>query len=278
MPATTAAPAATATTATTTAAAAATAAPAPLEGDADLAAIGSVLADRARCRILLALADGRALPASMLADEAGVAASTASSHLGRLVDAGLVTVAARGRYRYYSLAGPQVGELIETVGRLAPSEPVRSLRQGTRAHALRRARSCYDHLAGRLGVAVTGGLIICGALSERPGTPGPMVGHGSRAGAADQPGFTFTERGSDLFDQIGATLEAGSWVRCCVDWTEQRHHMAGLHGRTLLDRLVTLNWVKRAARGRAITLTEGGAAGLSGWIGLDPGELQDAGR
>jgi hypothetical protein len=233
----------------------------------------------------------------MLAEEAGVAASTASSHLGRLVDAGLVTVTASGRYRYYSLAGPQVGELIETVARLSPCEPVRSLRQGTRAHALRRARSCYDHLAGRLGVAVTGGLVASGALAARPALPGrpgrptpparpatpgppegPMVGHGSAAGASDQPGFTSTEKGTDLFEQIGATLEAGSWVRCCVDWTEQRPHVAGVHGRTLLDRLVKLSWVERAARGRAVTLTEGGAAGLSDWIGLDLSELEAAGR
>jgi DNA-binding transcriptional ArsR family regulator len=165
------------------------------QGDADLAAIGSLVADRARCRILLALADGRALPASVLASEAGVAASTASSHLGRLVDAGFVTVAARGRYRYYRLAGPEVAALIEDVGRLAPSEPVRSLRQGTRAHALRRARTCYDHLAGRLGVAVTEGLVRCGAMAARPDAgDGLRVGHGSAAGASDQAGYTFGEK------------------------------------------------------------------------------------
>src|SRR5436309_11961186 len=114
-----------------------------MAGDTDLAALGAVLAERARSRILLALGDGRALPASVLASEAGVAASTASGHLARLVDAGLLAVEPDGRHRYYRLAGPEVGRLIETLARVAPAAPVRSLREGTRAHALRRARTCY---------------------------------------------------------------------------------------------------------------------------------------
>ncbi|MDT4988531.1 MAG: hypothetical protein QOI74_2625, partial [Micromonosporaceae bacterium] len=121
-------------------------------GDADLAAVASLVAEPARARILLALGDGRCLPASVLAAEAGVAPSTASSHLAQLVDGGLLTVAPNGRYRYYRLAGPQVGRLIETLAGLAPTRPVRSLRDGTRAAALRRGRTCYDHLAGKLGV------------------------------------------------------------------------------------------------------------------------------
>src|ERR1700761_6870249 len=99
--------------------------------DTDLAAVGSVLSDPARCRVLLALGDGRSLCASVLASEAGVSASTASSHLARLADAGLITATTRGRFRYFSLAGPHVSELIETVARFAPAQPVRSLRQGT---------------------------------------------------------------------------------------------------------------------------------------------------
>jgi len=106
----------------------------PTPGDADLATLGAVLAEPARARILLALGDGRALPASVLAAEAGVAPSTASTHLARLLDAGLLTVSPQGRHRYYALAGPHVGELIEVLARLAPHAPVRSLRDGTRAH------------------------------------------------------------------------------------------------------------------------------------------------
>ena len=128
-------------------------------GDVDLAAIGAVLAEPARARILLALGDGRALPASVLASEAGVAPSTASAHLGRLVEAGLLRAHPQGRHRYYRLAGPEVGELIEALARVSPAAPVHSLRQGTRAEALRAARTCYDHLAGRLGVAVFAALL-----------------------------------------------------------------------------------------------------------------------
>src|ERR1700754_4488034 len=122
------------------------------EGDTDIAEVGALVADPGRCRILLALDDGRALPASRLAAEAGVSPATASSHLGKLVAAAFLTVEARGRYRYYRLKGPAVGALIEALQQLAPFTPVRSLRQANRSQALRRARTCYDHLAGRLGV------------------------------------------------------------------------------------------------------------------------------
>jgi DNA-binding transcriptional ArsR family regulator len=128
-------------------------------GDADLSVVGAVLADRSRCEILLALADGRALPAGVLAGEAGVSAGTASSHLNKLCAAGMLEVFRTGRYRYYRLAGDEVGQLIETVARLAPAQPIRSLREGTRAHAIRLARCCYNHIAGRLGVAITAALI-----------------------------------------------------------------------------------------------------------------------
>src|SRR3954468_21313665 len=140
-----------------------------ISSDADLAALGSVLGGRARARMLLALGDGRALPAGVLASEAGGAASTASQHLGRVVDAGAVAVLPQGRRRYYRLAGPQVAELIETLARVAPTAPVRSLREGTRAHAIRTARTCYDHLAGRLGVAVMQALIAEGAIAGGDG-------------------------------------------------------------------------------------------------------------
>src|SRR3954452_19281083 len=149
--------------------------PETLRGDADIAALGSVLAEPARARMLLALGDGRALAASVLANEAGVAASTASRHLSRLVEAGLIDVLPQGRHRYYRLAGPQVGELLEVLARVAPTAPVRSLRQGTQAEALRTARTCYDHLAGRLGVAIFGALLHAGHVTGGDGTHDPLA-------------------------------------------------------------------------------------------------------
>jgi DNA-binding transcriptional ArsR family regulator len=138
-------------------------------GDADIAAIGALVADPARCRTLLALDDGRALPASGLAAEAGVSPATASSHLRKPADAGLLAVEAHGRHRYYRLSGPAVGNLIEVLQQLAPAQPIRSLRQGTRANALREARTCYDHPAGRLGVTLMGAMLKRGYLEDGDG-------------------------------------------------------------------------------------------------------------
>src|SRR2546423_1175928 len=128
-------------------------------GDVDLAMVGALIAEPSRARIVLALFDGRALPASVLASEAGVAPSTASEHLSRLVDGGFVRVEQHGRHRYYRLHGAEIAEFLESVARLAPAAPVRSLRDHTRQAALRRARTCYDHLAGRLGVELLQGLL-----------------------------------------------------------------------------------------------------------------------
>ncbi len=140
-----------------------------MRGDAHIAAVGSLVADPGRARILLALGDGLALPATVLADEASVAASTASSHLAKLVDGGLLTVERHGRHRYFRLAGPHVAELIETLARVAPATPVRSLRQGNRAEAVRSARTCYDHLAGVLGAELMSAMLEQGLLAGGDG-------------------------------------------------------------------------------------------------------------
>ena len=206
-------------------------------GDADLAAVGSVLADPARAKVLLALADGRSLPASMLAAEAGVAASTASHHLARLTAAGLIDVTSRGRYRYYALAGPHVGALIEAIARVAPPQPVTSLRQGTRAHAMRYARRCYDHLAGRLGVALADALSSSGALVD------------------GDAGLSVSADGAELLIGIGVRARPGERVRGCVDWTEQRPHLAGPLGRTLLAHLLADEWLTTSRNHRAVRLT-----------------------
>src|SRR5262249_31125822 len=129
----------------------------------------ALLADRTRARILLALMDGRALPASLLAAEAGVASSTASEHLGKLVDGGLVTVHPQGRHRYFRLRDAQVAGVVQSLSRLAPPTQVRSLKQGNRLSMLRRARTCYDHLAGQLGVSLFAGLLERGAITGGDG-------------------------------------------------------------------------------------------------------------
>ena len=226
-------------------------------GDADIAALGAVFAEPARARILLALGDGRALAASVLAGEAGVAASTASGHLGKLVDAGLLEVLPQGRHRYYRLAGPHVGELLEALARVAPAGPVRSLRQGTQAEALRTARTCYDHLAGRLGVAVFGALLDAGHVTGGDGTHDPVAAHEDRLSAPGRDlDYRLTPSGRAKLTDLGVELPESDALRYCVDWSEQRHHMSGATGRALAARLLELRWIRRADRGRAVFVTD----------------------
>jgi DNA-binding transcriptional ArsR family regulator len=243
-----------------------------VSGDVDLAAVGGLLADRGRCRMLLALNDGRALPATRLADEAGVATATASSHLRKLTEAGLLAVEPHGRYRYYRLAGPHVGQLIETVGRLAPATPIRSLRQHTRARALREARTCYDHVAGRLGVALMEALLGRGYVSGGDGTFEPELAvddHLSAAGA--DVDYQLTDDGRRFVADFGLSLPPRRrTVGYCVDWTEQRHHVAGGLGRGLCDRLLELKWVRRTDATRALDITPSGRRGLADTFGIDP--------
>ena len=222
-----------------------------MDGDANLAAVGALLAEPARARVLLALGDGRSLAASALAAEAGVTASTASHHLGRLVEAGLITAVTRGRHRYFALAGPQVADLIEAAARVAPAQPVRSLREGTRAHAVRYARSCYDHLAGRLGVAISEALEEQGAIVLNDGA-----------------GYQVTADGAVTLAAVGIEARSGELSRCCLDWTEQRHHLAGGLGREVLARLLDLGWVTRVERTRALRVTDAGRAGIPRRLGV----------
>lgn len=223
--------------------------------------------------MLLALADGRALPAGTLADEAGVRPSTASAHLARLLDGGLVTVLPQGRHRYYRLAGPQVGRMIESMAEVAPPAPVRSLREGTRAHALRSARTCYDHLAGRLGVELFAALLRAGWVR---GGNGAHSLNGDGADLLAAPGhdvdYRLTEVGHRGLGQLGVALAPlpadGLGLRYCVDWTEQRHHLSGPVGAALAARLLDAGWLRRARRGRAIQVTGVGARGLREALGL----------
>jgi DNA-binding transcriptional ArsR family regulator len=243
-------------------------------GDADLAAVGRLLAEPARTRMLLALDDGRALPASMLAAEAGVAPSTASEHLAYLVESGFLRVEPQGRHRYYRLAGPQIGALIEAVAAVAPPQPVRSLRQGTRAAALRAARTCYDHLAGRLGVAIFDSLVRGRYVIGGDGVH-HLDGRGRDrlATSGRDLNYQLTARGCDLMEEVGVELPVGSDgavpLRYCVDWTEQRHHLSGVVGRALAARLFARGWLVRADRSRAVHLTDAGRSGLSRWLGID---------
>jgi DNA-binding transcriptional ArsR family regulator len=246
-----------------------------MRGDADIAKIGALVADPARARILLALGDGRSLPASVLADEAGVAASTASAHLGKLVDGGLLTVKSHGRHRYFALAGPQVAELMEALARLAPAAPVRSLRQGTQAQAVRAARTCYDHLAGMLGAGLMTAMIEDDLLAGGDGSFHHTADGLDRLSApGSDVDYRLTERGVMKLDAFGIDFDALAakprpLVRYCVDWSEQRHHLAGSLGAAIAERMFELGWVGRRRNTRAVQLSDEGRDGLRETFGLE---------
>jgi DNA-binding transcriptional ArsR family regulator len=258
-----------------------------MDGDADIAAIGAALADPGRCRVLTALSDGRALPASVLAAEAGVAPSTASEHLARLTRAGLVCVERRGRHRYFRLAGPDVADLLEALARVAPPAPIRSLTDGTRARAVRAARTCYDHLAGRLGVATMDAMIergwLCAETVTRPRTTSRIGSNRSRVVDAPSPpperisGLALTEAGAGFLEGLGVDLDhlnpRRPAIRSCVDWSEQRPHLAGAVGAALTGRLLDLGWIRRAEHSRAVLVTDAGREGFAGAFGVRVDEL-----
>ena len=228
--------------------------PAPTAGGGrDLAAIGALVSDPARCRILLALGDGLALSASGLAAEAGVSPATASSHLRKLTDAGLLAVEIEGRRRNYRLAGPEVAALIEAVERLAPAAPVRSLRQSQQVRSWREARVCYDHVAGRLGVTIMHAMLEQRFLEPVDGAAGT-----SAAGVR----YAATPDGTAFLEELGVDLPPGRRpVRYHSDSTEEGPHLSGVLGRALLARFVDLGWVRRQKRQR-LEITPDGVTGL----------------
>jgi DNA-binding transcriptional ArsR family regulator len=232
-----------------------------MEPDADLAAIGRLIGDPNRSRILQALMGGSPQSGSALAEMAGISRSLASAHLKQLTAGGLVRAERRGRQQLYSLASEQVAEALETLLLLAPARPVRSLRGSTRMRNLRWARMCYDHLAGVTGVAVTEGLAARDAIGEQDGA------------------WVLGAAGARVFAEIDVDVarvpcRTRPLLRPCMDWTERRHHLAGGLGAALTAELARRGWVRRQEGSRIVTLTPDGHAGLDAWLGLDLGRLR----
>ncbi|MFC6066345.1 ArsR/SmtB family transcription factor [Streptomyces ochraceiscleroticus] len=243
-----------------------------LAGDANFVDPAALIGDKTRARILLALLDKRALPMSMLASEAGVALSTMSGHLGRLVDGGMLSVQTQGRHRYYSLASPEVARAMESLARLAPPFEPKSLRSGTRARSLRIARTCYDHLAGHLGVGVMRALIEREAVVGGDGRHDPNRAIRDKLSSRGKDlEYRITPRGWDMLAEIGVTAPQSRRpaVRYCVDWTEQCHHLSGAVGAAVLDACVDRGWLERSPNSRALRILPAGEEGLRSWLGLD---------
>ena len=224
-------------------------------GSADTAAVASLVAEPARAAMLDVLMDGGAHPAGELARRAGIAPSTASEHLARLLAGGLVDRAVTGRKRLYSLASSSVGELLEELARFAPPVEVVSLRSAARADALRAARTCYDHLAGRLGVGLTEALVARRALLLRDSS------------------YELTVVGERLLSGLGVDVAAArtrrrSFARTCLDWSERRPHLAGALGAALANALLDRGWVERRPNDRGLSITSTGRASL-GELGVE---------
>ncbi len=223
--------------------------------EADIAAVATLLADPTRARFLAALGDGRALPAGELARRARVAPATASAHLTKLVDGGFLVVERQGRHRYFRFANPALATALEALAVLAPPAPTRGLSDSLIARDLCAARCCYDHLAGRLGVAVTGALVSRRTLDV----------------VAD--GYAVTAAGERWFAAFGVDLGAVQRHRRrfaphCLDWSERHHHLAGALGAALAAQCFAHGWLARAASSRAVQVTEAGRTGFQEWFGI----------
>lgn len=217
--------------------------------------VASLIGEPSRVAILLSLLGGKSLPASELARSARITPQTASSHLAKLVEGGLLISQSYGRHRYYRLATAEVGHALEALHAIASPKPIRSLRESDQLRQMRYARTCYDHLAGEIGVALTDRLIELGLIEE------------------SGKDFVLNESGKQKLHGFGVEVEGNiksrrSFARQCLDWSERRHHLAGSLGASLTNRLFELGWIERMPDNRAVRVTEAGITGLSQEFGL----------
>jgi len=215
----------------------------------NIVGIAALIGDHARAEMLTALMAGQALTATELAQVANVTKQTVSAHLSKLLDAQLLAVESQGRHRYFRLADRDVAQLLESLMGVAYRTGAVRLRPGPREPALRKARVCYDHLAGELGVQVYE------SLSRR------------RLLQPDDAGPALTKSGRRFCAQIGIDLEELArqrrpLCRTCLDWSMRRHHLAGALGAALLDRCMTLGWAKRAKDSRVVSFSARGEKAL----------------
>ncbi|SJM28147.1 ArsR/SmtB family transcription factor [Mesorhizobium delmotii] len=209
----------------------------------DIARIASLVGDPARANMLTALMGGTALTASELALEAGVSLPTASSHLSKLMEGGLLTLASQGRHRYYGLAGPQVAGMIEAITGVAAAVGPQRVRPGPRDAAMRVARVCYDHLAGEQAVAMLDRLVARQVLLR------------------DNKEIRLGPSAASHFAAIGIDVEGKARrpvCRACLDWSVRRSHLAGTLGAAILDKILLEKWARREKDSRAVIFSPTG--------------------
>lgn len=217
--------------------------------------VAALIGDPARANVLTALMDGRALTATELSHAAGITPQTASAHLAKLSDARLLMMERQGRHRYYRLASPLVRQMLEGIMAVAEAGPARDRPHWRGGETLRRARTCYDHLAGRLAVAVADAMVQHGHL------------------ILDGDGGEVTPAGMGHMRRIGIDIEATAkrrraFCRPCLDWSERRPHLAGGVGAALLDHALEAKWVERIKDSRALSITNAGRRGFADVFGV----------
>lgn len=219
---------------------------------ARLAETAALIGDPARAAMLYALMDGRAFTAGELAQAAGVTPQTASGHLAQLVAAGMLAVAPQGRHRYFRLASAEIGAILEGVMRVTADRADRLPRPGPRDPALRKARICYDHLAGELGVALFTSLATAGHLSVSP------------------EGAVLTGSGTALLGSLGIAVPESRRPACrpCLDWSERRHHLAGQAGAAICAAALARGWVRRREGTRTLDVTPTGTKAFADSFGI----------
>jgi DNA-binding transcriptional ArsR family regulator len=223
----------------------------------NVAEIAALVGDPARTNILAALMDGRALTSKELAHIAGVTPQTTSGHLAKLTTANLLILMKQGRRHYYRIATPLVGQMLESIMAVASAQiPPPRLRQSRMEEKMRTARTCYDHLAGRLGVALADILVLRGHVALVPD-----------GGEITEDGFAFLSKFGVALDQCKQSRRV--FCRPCLDWSERRSHIAGCVGAKLCKRCLELGWIKQLETTRALDITAQGSHGLAEWFGID---------
>jgi DNA-binding transcriptional ArsR family regulator len=246
--------------------------------DVDVVPAAALIAEPTRAAMITALLDERPLAAGELARLAGVSPATASAHLARLLNGGLIKMIKQGRHRYYHLAGPEVAAAMEALAHLSATTPVqvRSLRESRDAAALAEARTCYDHLAGRAGVALLEAMLAREILAPAPDGGSPTYeGRHVRGAPKAQfrpEAFVVTADGAAALTSFGLNIGALERSRrrlagACLDWTERKPHLNGALGAAMTTRLLGLGWIERGSRRRAVRVTPAGCEGLASTFG-----------
>ena len=213
-----------------------------------IAQIGSMVGDLTRAAMLQALMDGRALTASELASVAGITPQTASGHLGQLAEAGLITVIKQGRHRYHHLATPDVARMLESLMLVAAAQPVKRISTGPRDQQLRLARTCYDHIAGQLGVALADAMVAQNWV-EMGSDAAAMTPHGLQQ---------FQAIGIDLTPAVKGSKTNAPFCRLCMDWSERRPHFAGRLGKVLCTHGLEKGWIRKRSDARSLEISPEG--------------------